>query len=194
VRRGVMPQHGSVSQGEMASRTLWASLLLLGLTCPAPADASTLVLPDGTVGPQPYQGWVDASLVPTPPVDVTLRLDGCPGEPQVDACSPVDGSLIALSPEWNDRRVLLHELGHVFDDLMPAWARVRFQRLVHRRGAWAPARSQSPPDEQFAEAYSLCATRSFLRMRHYAAYGYAPTPALNQRVCALIRRVGRSLG
>jgi hypothetical protein len=152
------------------------------------------VLPDGTVGPQPYQGWVDSSLVPTPPGEVTLHLDGCPGQPELDACSPVDGSLIALSPEWNDRRVLMHELGHVFDDLMPAWARVPFIRLVHRRGAWAPARSANPPDEQFAEAYALCATRPFLRTRHYAGYGYAPTPARHERVCAFIRRVGRTMG
>jgi len=40
------------------------------------AQASTLATPDGGLRPQPYQGWVDAALVPTPDGTVTLSLDG----------------------------------------------------------------------------------------------------------------------
>ena len=168
-------------------------LLLLALVVCAPASATTLVMPDGTERPQPFQGWVDAALVPTPPGDVTLSLDGCPGEPDIASCAPVGEGMLALSRDWADRHVVLHELGHVFDDLMPQWARTQFMQLIHRRGAWAPERSSSPPNEQFAEAYALCAVRPFLRARHYSAYGYAPTPARHDRVCALIRRAGAAM-
>ena len=83
--------------------------------------------------------------------------------------------------------MLLHELGHVFDDTMPAWARTRFEAIVGAHGPWASAASDSPPEEQFAEAYSLCARHAAIRERYYGAYMYAPTPAQHQRVCALIR-------
>ena len=139
------------------------------------------------------RGW----LIPASPaltfVLVTLSLDGCPGEPEIASCAPEGQSILALSRDWADRHVVLHELGHVFDDLMPAWTRTQFMQIIHRRGAWAPARSSTPPNEQFAEAYALCAVRPFLRARHYAAYGYAPTPARHERACALIRRAGAAM-
>src|SRR4051794_35163371 len=58
---------------------LWAvcAVALVALVLgAASARATTLVLTDGTAGPQPYQGWVDAALVPTPPGEVTLELTG----------------------------------------------------------------------------------------------------------------------
>src|SRR4051794_27600100 len=130
---------------KMLLRVLCASLLA-GLALCASASATPLVLPDGPERPQPFQGWVDAALVPTPPGDVTLSLDGCPGAPDIASCAPVGQGVVALSRDWAGRHVVLHELGHVFDDLMPAWARTRFMRLIRRRGAWAPARSSTPPD------------------------------------------------
>src|SRR3954468_15593582 len=177
----------------MSLRAFWISLVLLAVGLCGTARATTLVMPDGTERPQPFQGWVDAALVPTPPGDVTLSLDGCPGEPDIASCAPVGAGVLALSRDWADRHVVLHELGHVFDDLMPAWARTQFMRLIKRRGAWAPPRSSTPPNEQFAEAYARGSGRPFLRARHYSADGYAPTPRAHDRVCALVRRAGAAM-
>jgi hypothetical protein len=140
----------------------------------APATATTLVLPDGTERPQPYQSWVDAALVPTPPGVVTLRLDGCGAD--MPACAPEGERTIVLSPDWSSRHVLLHELGHVLDDSVPGWVRSRFG-----------------DEERFAEAYALCARRRTLRARYFGGYGYAPTPAQHRRSCALIRGADRTL-
>jgi hypothetical protein len=150
------------------------------------ARATTLVLPDGTVGPQPYQSWVDRANVPTIDATVTLRLDGCGDLP---GCV-TDGELaIDLDPEWASAHVLLHELGHLFDDRMPDWARTRFQGLVGAR-SWLSDSSAGPAGEQFAEAYSLCARKRTIRRRAAEGYRYDPTPAEHVQACGLIRRAG----
>jgi hypothetical protein len=162
------------------------ALLVCGLLCTGTAGATTLVLPDGTVGPQPYQTWVDRAAVPTVPGVVTLRLDGCQDLP---GCVPAGAREIALSPDWANAHVLLHELGHLFDDEMPDWARTQFQAFTGPR-AWLADPSTNPPSEQFAEAYSLCARRRVIRQRTFAAYRWAPTPAAHLRACSIIRRAG----
>ena len=157
----------------------------ISLLTASAAGATTLTLPDGPARPQPYQGWVDHSLVPTPAGAVTLDLGGC-GE--LEACAPEGAQAISLSTEWASPRVLLHEVGHVFDDEMPAWARERFQAVMRKRGTWASASSRSPANEQFAEAYSLCARHASIRERYAGGYDYTPTPAQHRQVCAVIRQ------
>src|SRR4051794_31310943 len=131
-------------------RVCCAALTALALTAIPDAQATTLVLEDGTAAPQPYQSWVDSALVPTPPGNVTLRLGGCP-QPEFVSCEERSERTLDLDPGWMSRPVLLHELGHVFDDAMPAWARARFAAIVHRRDPWeGPV---NPPSEWFAEAY-----------------------------------------
>jgi hypothetical protein len=153
----------------------------------APAQATTLVLADGTVGPQPYQSWVDRANVPTIPGTVTLRLGGCADLP---GCVP-DGELaIDLAPDWANAHVLLHELGHLFDDQMPSWARTEFMDLAGGR-SWLLGPASS--GEQFAEAYSLCARKRTIRRRSVEGYRYSPSPADHQQACALIRRAGAEL-
>src|SRR3954452_22113843 len=132
--------------------------LVLFLLAAAPAGATVLITPDGQIAPQPYQSWVDAAYVPTPPGEVVLSLAGCPGDPPLPACSPVNQGTIQLSPEWASRQVLLHALGHLFAGLMPDWARGRCRGLVTSKPMiWTAANHGGPPNEQFAEAYSLCA-------------------------------------
>jgi hypothetical protein len=173
--------------GRVFRRACCAALAAFALTATADASATTLVLDDGSAGPQPYQGWVDAALVPTPPGTVTLRLAGCP-QPEFVTCEERHERTLDLDPGWVSRPVLLHELGHVFDDAMPAWARERFAALTHRRDPWeGPV---NPPSEWFAEAYALCARHPVIRERYYAAYGYAPTPRRHRRICNLISRAG----
>src|SRR3954470_11535413 len=147
------------------------------------ARATTLVLADGTVAPQPYQSWVDRANVPTIDATVTLRFDGCGDLP---GCV-TDGELaIDLDPEWANPHVLLHELGHLFDDRMPGWVRTEFQGLVGAR-SWLSG-SPTAANEQFAEAYSLCARKRTIRRRAAEGYRYDPTPAEHVQACALIRR------
>jgi hypothetical protein len=154
------------------------------------AEASTLVLPDGTQRPQPYQAWVDAARVPTPPATVTLRVAPCPVAPSAAGCVFRGRSEIFLSPSSGDRRRLLHELGHVFDQtVMTPAARARFQRLVRRRGAWASSTGGDSAEEQFAEAYSLCAQRAKLSGTYFGMYDYTPTPARHAEACRIIRAV-----
>jgi hypothetical protein len=145
------------------------------------ARATTLVLADGTVAPQPYQSWVDRANVPTIDATVTLRFDGCGDLPGCVA----DGEMaVDLDPEWATPHILLHELGHLFDDRMPGWVRTQFEGLVGA-GDWL-----SDSGEQFAEAYSLCARKRTIRRQTAQGYRYDPTPAQHRQACGLIRRAG----
>src|SRR3954447_7826986 len=160
-----------------------------------PAQAMVLVTPDGQIAPQPYQSWVDAAYVPTPPGEVVLSLAGGPGDPPLPACSPVNQGTIQLSPEWPPRQVLLHELGHIFDDFMPDWARGRFRALITRKPMiWTATNQGGPPNEQFAEAYSLCARQLSLKRTAYAGYRYSATPKKHRKVCSLINAAGKGFG
>lgn len=164
-------------------------LVLLALAVFAsPAGAVTLVLPDGTERPQPYQAWADAAHVPTPAGAVTLHLTPCPVGESAAGCVLRGQRAIHLAPEGRNRRTLLHELGHVFDQsVLTAPSRARFQALVRRRGAWAGAASTDPAEEKFAEAYAVCAQHRRLTDNHFGMYDYTPSPRLHRRVCALIR-------
>ena len=163
---------------------------VVALFAAAPAHATTIVLDDGGMSnPQPFQSWVDSALVPTPQGTVTLRLTPCDDDAAL-GCSSSDGRLIEIDPGWMRPHVVLHELGHVFDDDMPAWGRAAFTKLTHRRDAWDGPSEDNPPSEQFAEAYALCARHARLHAQYFAQYHYAPTPRMHRRACALIRQLG----
>jgi hypothetical protein len=198
---GVIQRNHPVSKSQMLAkrppilRVFWISLMVLAFSA-VPAQATLMVLPDGSPAPQLYQGWVDAAYVPTPPGEVIVSLDGCPGDVPLPSCAPENQHLIQLDPQYADRHVVLHELGHVFDDLMPDWVRPRFRAMVapRKRGQWSAANGRAPLNEQFAEAYSLCAMKLSLRTRHYGNYGYNPSPRLHAKVCALINAAGAGFG
>ena len=164
-------------------------VLALLLTIAPAATATTLTTPDGTVRPQPFQGWVDAAAVPTPPGVVTVHLAGCPGGPAwAGGCVDTLARAIHLGEDGRDRTTLLHELGHVFDaTVMGDAARRRFQALIGRPGPWDGPPSTDPPHEQFAEAYALCARYPRLRGPRLGMYAYVATPRRHRAVCGLIR-------
>lgn len=152
--------------------------------------AVTLVTPAGQVA-EPYQGWADASKMPTVPSTVTIDPDTsvCPfGRPE---CTGPDTDRIHFAPGTN-RETLYHALGHRFDYAMPEWKRQRFLRIQNEARPW-----RSPPNsphEQFAVAYALCATGatrpgkrdSWGDVGEYG-YGYAPrSPRQYRRACHLI--------
>ena len=163
--------------------------ILTTLLFAAPASATTLVTPDGQTRPQPYQSWVDRAHVPTPAGNVTLVLGACPGGPAWAAgCADAANRVIYLGTEARDRARLLHELGHIFDrQSMSNPLRARFTSVAGLRGPWHSTQAD-PPEEQFAEAYSVCARFPSLRQMHFGMYAYSPTPARHRRACSVIRQ------
>jgi hypothetical protein len=160
------------------------------LALPAAATAATtLVTPDGALRPQPFQSWVDRAAVPTPPGVVTVSLGACPGGPAWGAaCADPRTRTVHLGPQGRDPVTVLHELGHLFDELVLDDAdRSGFRRILRRNGAWLAAASTNPLHEQFAEAYALCARYPRLRATRLAMYGYVATPRRHSRVCGFIR-------
>src|SRR3954471_2922853 len=150
--------------------------------------ATTVVTPDGRPA-QPYQSWADHSLVPTPAGTVVVHLENCPGAPAwAVGCTMPDHHTIYLGPGAT-RATFLHELGHVFDaaDMSDALRRA-FTTISRSSGPWATAAANDPPDERFAEAYSLCAPHKTIRSTLYGLYAYTATPAMHRRACSVIRQ------
>jgi len=172
----------------IAIATAAAALVLAG-----PAAATTVVFADGTHRPQPYQGWIDRTHVPTPNGTLTLVLGPCAQSYSwAAACADPAARTVYLD---SDRRrdTFLHEVGHLFDArAMRRGTRAAFQRLIGRRGPWDAPPATDPPSEQFAEAYSLCARKRTLRSAHFGMYDYIVSPRVHLRVCALIRRAQRA--
>jgi hypothetical protein len=165
------------------------AFLLTALYASPASAATTLVTPDGKLRPQPYQSWVDRAKVPTPPGTVTLHLAPCPAGPDWAAgCAIASQRAIYLGPDARDRGRFLHELGHIFDGhvMKDAW-RARFTSVIGRVDAWESVQPD-PPEEQFAEAYSVCARHSTLREMYFGMYAYSPTPARHRRACAVVRQ------
>jgi hypothetical protein len=163
------------------------------LLTPAGASAATtLATAAGALRPQPFQSWVDRAAVPTPPGVVTVHLGACPGGPAWGAaCAVPETRSMHLGPEGRDPVTVLHELGHLFDDLvLDDTDRTAFAGIMRRRGAWLAAASTNPLHEQFAEAYALCARYPRLRATRLGMYGYIATPRRHARVCAFIRAAG----
>lgn len=177
-------------------------ILLILLALASPASAADLKLADGST-PQPEQGWVDASLVPSADGEINYRREVCPPA-GYSACyyGGAERSLF-FSVQPGDSRyrpTVLHEVGHDFDGQVLTDAyRGGFIRIMrYRTPSWSACSDPTPgscqsAQERFADAYSLCARRDRIsddvhRLKAGAGYGYWPTPAQHRRVCALIRR------
>jgi len=175
--------------------TLLVTFLLTLLCVSAEASAATTVVtPDGKAA-QPYQSWVDRAPVPTPAGTVTLAFAGCPGGPAwASGCADEATRTIYLGDGAQDYRGFFHELGHIFDaTTLSDDERQSFQSIMRRPGAWVADASSSPPDEWFAEGYSLCARHRRIARTYVAGnYDYAPTPRQHAAVCALIRQSART--
>ena len=173
-------------------RGLLPLVFLLASLHAAPASATTLVGPDGSPAPHRYQAWLAGAQVPTPAGTVTLQLAPCPSGPEwAGGCADMQARTIYLGPEARNRARFFHELGHIFDaTAMTDPLRARFQALVHRAGTWAASAASDPPQEQFAEAYSMCARHRTARAMQFGMYGYSPSPRMHREACAIIRAAG----
>jgi hypothetical protein len=162
---------------------------LLTMLYVSDAFATTVVTPDGAPA-QPYQTWADQSQVPTPTGSVMLHLQNCPGAPEwAGGCALPQQREIYLGPGAMTKARFLHELGHIYDaTAMTDPLRRLFQAVSRAQGIWGAAASTDPPQEQFAEAYSLCARRTTIRSTAFAMYAYTATPAMHRRACAVIKQ------
>jgi hypothetical protein len=171
-------------------RALLALVPILIVCVCTPAAGAATVTVDGAPGGQPYQSWVDGSLVPAPPGGhVAVYLMPCPIGPDWAAgCTYAPYRLVFLGPDARSRDRFLHEVGHLFDDdVMNLATRRRFKALVGTAAPWYGDATSDPPAEQFAEAYSLCARHRSLNQMYFGMYGYTPSPSVHAQVCALIR-------
>ena len=171
---------------------LAACLVTAGAPEPDTAQARTLtaVSKSGKRLKGPYQRWIDRSKVPTVSGRVRIVLSGCPYRPTLAGCVYSNRlRTVYIRRTVSDMRgTLYHELGHLFDfRLMSRGERRIYKRLVGQRGrAWFGG--VNPPGEQFAEAYSLCASRRRLARTAHGHYGFRTSPRRHRAVCSLIRR------
>jgi hypothetical protein len=136
-------------------------------------QARAVVLQGQNADVSQYQRWADASAIPTYPGLVRLTLGGasgeCGGDPQVIGCTNVawDGvPQVWITPTYalQDRQVLYHELGQVFDFMdgnaaMFSTFEAIWQVAEPPGGWWTPDPSlrDGPLGEWFAEGYRECA-------------------------------------
>jgi hypothetical protein len=127
-----------------------------------------------------WQGWADASLMPTVPGRVRVVLSGCPAMRRAAGCvySKRPRVIYLRSGLRDPRGVLLHELGHVYDlRVLNNRDRGRFRRIMGRSAKRRWWRGSLPPAEQFAEANSWCARYArIVSIARYSSYAPAPVP------------------
>lgn len=167
-------------------RTILITLLGLALV-PAETGAvedrfvqgTTVITTKGAVA-QPYQSWVYRAKVPTPLGTVTISHARCPGV-VAWACAELHTSTLFM-PKHSGHRILMHELGHIFDHQQTAEVRWRFLNIMGYEPSWW--QGSPPAGELFADAYAECARGG----RSYETiYGYEPSRRQHRAVCRLIR-------
>jgi hypothetical protein len=141
--------------------------------------------------------WIHQAKVPLVHGRVRIRRRSCPGHPSLAACvfSLRPRTLFLKPGRREPKRLLYHELGHVFDlRVLNRRERGVFKRIIEiRRRGWF--RGGLPPAEWFADGYASCAVRQRLRRRaRPTPYGYTPTRRQHIRVCRLIARAAAPSG
>lgn len=172
-------------------------LLLVVLVFAAPAEAVTLVTPDGQVA-QPEQRWADEAKVPTAVATITVHREHCP-----DSVEPTCASIghIWIAPGWGTRAIFFHELGHVFDYYaLTDGDRSAFGAILHDRRPWRVEGGDAPV-ERLADTYSMCARRRRMSAHYWTELRWdersfgpllgGPRSAREYaRACSFLRRVG----
>jgi hypothetical protein len=168
-----------------------------GFAAPALGRMPVVVDQHGQLVRGKVRAWILRAKVPLPGGRIELRRVACPVSPLLAGCVyTARPRIVYMRPGLHEpRRILYHELGHVFDlTVLNMRERARFKRIVgiHRAGWFHGA---LPPAEWFGDGYALCAMRTRLRGRpHPTPYGYAPSPRAHARVCRLIRSAAKPHG
>jgi hypothetical protein len=151
-----------------------------------------------TMGGRPVTGsvhrWLHQARTPLVHGRVQLAFRACPRHGWLAACvfSNRPSRIYIRRGLVDSRRVLYHELGHVFDfKVLNHRERRRFKRVMHlRRPGWFGGGGRTA--ESFADGYSLCALGH--RLRFATPYGYRPTRRQHRAVCKLIARAAAPRG
>lgn len=170
-------------------RVLRLALACVGLACFAPTAAARPSL-----------------AVPLPRGNITVMHQPCPMSPDALGC------VMSSQPDtiyWNDgdRYTLEHERGHIFDRrMLDDGERNKIKRMLHKRtmpwcdtdtymALWNQTPKNSPPCEDFADAYMNCRLRIQADDEDFeVSYGYNPTRREHRAMCSLIRRASRTVG
>ena len=174
-----------------------AVLMALVVAAPALGGGPVVVDQHGRQIRGKLQAWVLRSKVPLPSGRIQIRRLSCPFNAALAGCVYTRRPrIVYMRPGLHEpRRILSHELGHVFDlTVLNRRERVGFKRIVGiRRAGWFAG--AVPPAEWFGDGYALCATRLRLHGRpRPTPYGYAPSLLAHARVCRLIRSAARPHG
>lgn len=170
-------------------------VLLVMLVAPAHSTAMIAVDATGHERVQPWQTWLDRSLIPLPQTYLPVRFVGCNTVVMSYGCMQAGQIFVdPASPPAERRRIELHELGHLLDATYLTDAdRDEFRRVAHAAGGpwYVSGVEVATAGEQFAEAFSLCAMVRVWdpdRIVFWRIY-WKPTPKLHARVCAWFRGV-----
>jgi hypothetical protein len=141
--------------------------------------------------------WMHQAKVPLVAGRVQIRRRSCPGHPGLSGCVFSRRPRIVFMRRGvrDPRRLVYHELGHVFDlRVLNRRERAAFKRIMGiRRRGWF--RGGLPPAEWFADGYADCALHRQLRRRaRRTEYGYSPTTSQHARVCRLIHNAAAPRG
>ena len=174
-----------------------AVLTTLVVAAPAVGRAPVVLDQDGRAIRGKLHAWIDRSKVPLPTGRIQIRRLPCPLDLSLAGCVYTKRPrIVYMRPALHEpRRILYHELGHVFDlTVLNMRERTLFKRIIGIRSAgWF--RGALPPAEWFGDGYALCAARVRLHERARATpYGYAPSPRAHARVCRLIRSAAKPNG
>jgi hypothetical protein len=178
-------------------RVTLAVLIAFVVAAPALGRAPRVVDEQGRLVRGKLHGWIQLSKAPLPSGRIQIGRIPCPLSASFAGCVYTRRPrVIYMRPSLQEpRRILYHELGHVFDlTVLNMRERARFKRIVGvRRSGWF--RGALPPAEWFGDGYALCAIHLRLHERpRPTPYGYAPSPRAHARVCRLIRSAAKPHG
>lgn len=172
----------------------------------APAGHTTFFSADGSSVAH-EQGAAYGSRMPEPTMPIAVsHFDPTAADSPCgfgDACSQYAHVWFANTPGGRQKHSILHELGHQVDYyVLDELARDEFQLVLQDNRDWLAF--PNSPHEQFAEAYSVCATYGYSSPPDtmfgidniWMGYGLQMTHAQYRRICSSIRRAGirRGLG
>lgn len=145
----------------------------------SPAQGQAVVTVDPPELSSTLQSWLDQSRMPTPPVDLRVRVVSASEWPcgsEFNGCATWSGPHIVLRPVEPIRRTFLHEVGHQVDYHL-SWVNFdrsqitdagrslhdRFVDLLDMTPLATPESWFEPrgPTETFAEAFADCAEHSY---------------------------------
>lgn len=170
------------------------ALVAMAVAAPAAAHPPAPVSVHGRPITGKFHRWLHKARAPLVHGRVQLAFGACPRHSAFNACVFGDRPRRIYMKRRlpGARRILYHELGHVFDlTALDDRERRSFKRIMHLgRLRWFGG--VSPAGERFADGYSLCALGH--RLSRATIYGYRPSRRQQRAVCRLIVRAAAPRG